>query len=97
MLGALNPLGVGWSIQSILSALMSLIFSGCMVAAMGNRVAMGDDFTPEQIEAYRKVGVRVYGCINVGGPPPAGNTVFLLVPEGAVYNPIWSDGCHIRN
>ena len=96
MLGALNPLGVGWSIQSILSALMSLIFSGCMVAAMGNRVAMGGDFTPEQVDAYRKVGLSVYACIKVGGPPPSGNAIFILVPEGETYSPVWGDDCHIQ-
>lgn len=93
MLGALNPLGVSWSLKSILAA---LILPGCMIAALSNQVAMGHEFTPEQIDAYRKVGLSVYGCVKVGGPPPSGNAIFILVPEGETYSPVWGDDCHIQ-
>lgn len=96
MLGSIAPLGISWSLKAILMGLIELLLSGCMVAAMSGQVARGHEFTPEQIEAYRKVGVRVYGCVTIGGPPPAGNAVFLLVPDGAIYNPIWEDGCRIH-
>lgn len=75
--------------------LLVFLIQGCMIAAMSNQIAMGHQFTPEQVEAYRKVGMKIYGCVKIGGPPPAGNAIFILVPEDGSYNPVWGDDCHV--
>jgi len=51
--------------------------------------------TPEQIKAYQELNVDIVFCLNVGGPPPAGNTTFILLPKGTIFVPTFGDGCHV--
>lgn len=41
------------------------------------------DLTPEQIEAYRKVGSKVHSCLQIAGPPPAGSSSIVLLPQSS--------------
>jgi hypothetical protein len=52
--------------------------------------------TPEQIEAYNKVGADVWSCLNVAGPPPAGSLVMITAPKGSKANIVFGDGCRVK-
>jgi hypothetical protein len=52
--------------------------------------------TPEQIEAYSKVGADVWSCLNVAGPPPAGSLVMITAPKTAKANIVFGDGCRVK-
>lgn len=72
------------------------LLSGCTSMLIGNALNQGKDLTPEQIEAYNKVGSRVFSCLTVKGPPPAGATVIITVPkEGATFAPKFGDNCQV--
>ncbi len=62
---------------------------------VGNALNQGKDLTPEQIKALNEVGSAVYGCFQIGGPPPAGNTVWIVVPKGAAVPDTFGDNCHL--
>ena len=66
---------------------------GCAAMLMQHQGAK--DLSPEQIDAYNKVGANVFACLTVGGPPPAGNTVWVILPKGVPINWTFGDNCHI--
>ena len=41
------------------------------------------EMSPEQIKAIRETGGDVITCTILGGPPPAGQTVFIVIPKGS--------------
>lgn len=61
---------------------LMLALTGCTSVLMGNALQQGRDLTPEQVEAYNKVGSAVYGCVSFAGPPPAGGTTWIILPKG---------------
>jgi len=78
-------------ISSLVSLLMVVILaSGCALLNPTQAAQM----TPDQIKAYQSANMDVIVCLNVGGPPPAGNAVFMVLPKGAQL-PVFGDGCHI--
>lgn len=84
------------ALSALLVALLSL--PGCAGIIMGSAAARGDVLSPEQIKAYDETGMNVYGCVSLGGPPPAGNSVWIVAPKTAVVPmPRFGDGCHIQN
>ena len=83
-----------WLVASLLSVLLSA--SGCTGMLIGNALQQGQQLTAEQIKAYNDVGSNVYGCFQIGGPPPAGNTVWLVVPKNSTAPlPKFGDNCHV--
>ena len=82
-----------WLVASLLSVLLSA--SGCTGMLIGNALNQGQNLTPEQIKAYKDVGADVYGCFQIGGPAPAGNTQWIVMPIGKGTPPKFMDGCHI--
>lgn len=69
--------------------------TGCTSMLIGNALNQGKDLTPEQIEAYNKVGSKVFSCLTVKGPPPAGATVVITTPKDSVYAPKFGDNCQV--
>lgn len=84
-------------IAFLLACLLSL--DGCAGILLTTAMNHPEDILPpEQIRAYNEVGYNVYGCITIGGPPPAGNALFIIVPKTGVVTPTlprFSDGCHL--
>ena len=76
---------------------LALLFSGCGVIALDRAIGQGQNLTPEQIKAYRDANVDVYGCFQLAGPPPAGATIWLLLPKGAPVTFKFGDNCHLVN
>jgi hypothetical protein len=72
---------------------LPLGLSSCMTTLLTGQVAK--EMTAEQIKAYKESGQDVYGCFQIGGPPPAGNTLWLVVPKGVVVNSQFGDNCHL--
>lgn len=79
------------AVAGILAALM---LSGCVLAGAMQAAGKDQMLSPEQIKAYRDVDQDVHGCVQIGGPPPAGNAQFVTVPRGKP-GPKFGDGCHI--
>ena len=79
---------------SLLACVLSL--TGCTGMLIGNALQQGQNLTPEQIKAYNDVGANVYGCFQIGGPPPAGNTQWIVIPKGSnAPLPRFGDMCHL--
>jgi hypothetical protein len=74
-----------------------LLAGGCTGILMADAARQGKDLTPEQIKAYNEIGSAVYGCFQIGGPPPAGNTVWIIVPKGTEAKFHFADNCHLIN
>lgn len=86
-----------WMENLIVAAAIILItglLPGCTSMLIGNALSQGQNLTPEQIEQYQKTGSAVYGCFQVGGPPPVGNTQWVVLPHGSPA-PKFGDNCHI--
>lgn len=71
------------------------LLSGCTSMLIGNALNQGKDLTPEQIEAYNKVGSRVFSCLSVKGPAPSGATVIITVPKDSQFSPKFGDNCQV--
>ena len=68
-----------WLVGIALVVALSMTM-GC--AGMLGNVSRPDNLTPEQIRAYNEAGMDLYGCFQVGGPPPAGSTTWITMPKG---------------
>ncbi len=79
---------------AMLAVLLSMT-TGCAGILMSNAIHQGQDLTPEQIKAYNESGSAVYGCFQIGGPPPAGNTVWIVIPKGQPVAFKFGDNCHV--
>lgn len=64
-----------------LLAVLLFLLPGCALTLLKSAMDKNDNLSPEQIEAYNKVGLDVYACFEAGGPPPSGNLVFMLWPK----------------
>lgn len=78
-------------------ALLLLLFSvpGCAFTLLKNAMDKNENLSPEQIEAYSKIGLDVYACFEVGGPPPMGNVVFMLWPKTKELKASFGPNCQI--
>lgn len=86
---------IAFWLSAILLAVM-LSATGCTGMLIGNALQQGQNLTPEQIKAYNDVGVNIYGCFQIGGPAPAGNTQWLFISKSSTAPlPKFGDGCHI--
>ena len=75
--------------------IVSLLFvSGC--AGLIGNVSRPDNLSPEQIRAYNEAGLDVYGCFQIGGPPPAGNTTWITIPKGSKSNVKFLPNCTVQ-
>lgn len=78
----------------ILWALLILL-PGCAFTLLQNALNKNENLSPEQIEAYNKIGLDVYACFEVGGPPPTGNMVFMLWPKLKAFDGGFGPNCQI--
>lgn len=76
-----------------LGLLLSII--GCSGILL-HRAPDPGDLTPEQIEAYNKVGSKVYSCFQIAGPPPAGGSTIVTVPKETQGTVKFLPGCQIQ-
>lgn len=81
-------------INSVAGILAALLLSGCLLAQI-HQLEPGQTLSPEQIKAYKEMNMNVYGCFQIGGPPPAGNTVWIVVPKEMRVLPKFGDNCHV--
>ena len=68
---------------------------GCSGILLHHAIDKGQVLSQEQIQAYRDMNMDVYGCFQIGGPPPAGNTVWIVVPKESVVSIRFGDNCHV--
>jgi hypothetical protein len=65
---------------------------GCVAQLTGSQA---QHMTSEQIKEYKDNGFDVYSCFQIGGPPPAGATTFLIVPSGTKVDFQFSPNCQL--
>jgi len=71
-------------------ALSSLLFlSGCLLATARSIQKM----TPEQIDAYGKVRMQVFGCLQVDGPPGGGAITYMVLPQDTKLDLQFAPNC----
>lgn len=76
---------------ALILALLSL--NGCS-GLLIHQAMKTDGLTPEQIKAYNEVGMDVYSCLTVSGPPPMGMGTWITVPKGK-GNVVFGEGCRV--
>lgn len=74
--------------------LLPVFLSGCAFNLL-RRAMHPEDLTPAQIEAYNKVGLDIYMCFQVSGPPPVGSTAFFLWPKNKPLQQSFGANCQI--
>ncbi len=81
------------------AALLLAMFlsAGCSGILLHHAMDQGQALSAEQVDAYNRVGAAVYGCFALAGPPPAGSTVWIIVPKGSPVNFAFTDNCHLLN
>lgn len=62
---------------------LALLLTGCATTLIGRAIDAGQSPTPEQVDAWRKAGQKVYACFNLSGPPPNGGVTWIIVPGDA--------------
>jgi len=73
--------------------LFALVLNGCALYAFTHP----DKYTPEQLQELNRLGLDVYQCLYVQGPPPIGGYTLLTVPRGrGPANVKFDDNCRIR-
>lgn len=85
--------------QNVFFALVIIIICGflpgCAAQLIGNAIGQGQNLTPEQIKAYNDIGSSVIGCFQIGGPPPVGNTQWIVIPKNFPMPIKFGDNCHL--
>ncbi len=84
-----------WAWLSILLFLLAFFVFGCSGIALLHGIDSAQGLNPDQIKALRDTGHSVYGCFQIGGPPPSGNLVWIVVPQGTPVTFKFSDNCHV--
>ena len=86
-------------IENLVIALLLLVIvfflPGCTSMLIGNSLGQGQSLSPEQVAEYRKQNSKVFICVQVAGPPPAGATMWIVVPAESQYSPRFGDGCRL--
>jgi hypothetical protein len=73
-----------------------ILLSACLVSVTGCMGAiMGSQLTTDQLQALRDYNGDVYACGVLGGPPPIGNVIFIVVPKGSVMDLTFPPSCPI--
>lgn len=75
--------------------IVMLSLSGCSGLLIHQSLTKSDNLTPEQIEAYAKVGAKVSSCFTLAGPPPAGSLVLVTIPKESKADIRFGPGCVI--
>ena len=88
----LKPLLITLGAALLLALFLS---AGCSGILLHHAMDKGEALSSEQIRAYNEVGASVYGCFSLAGPPPAGSTVWIIVPKGSPVNFTFVDNCHL--
>jgi hypothetical protein len=78
----------------LLAAILTLV-PGCAGMLLLKEIDAGHFPTQDEVAALDKIGAAVYGCFTIAGPPPAGNTVWLIVPKGTPVTFAFGDNCHL--
>lgn len=82
-------------IQNLKWALVvALLLQGCAFNLL-RRVAHPEDLSPAQIKAYNEVGLDVFLCFQMSGPPPIGAMTFFLWPNNKPMNQSFGVSCQI--
>ena len=81
-------------IHALLLAIL-LSANGCSGFLIHQAVKAGDQLTPEQIKAYNDVGLDVWSCGTISGPPPSGAFTWITVPKGK-GSVVFGEGCRLR-
>jgi hypothetical protein len=82
-------------VLTLLVSACAIYLFGCSGILLHHAIDKGDNLSPAQIREYSESGAQVYGCFTIGGPPPIGNTVWIIIPKGASINANFVDGCHL--
>lgn len=75
----------------LLLILLLLTETGCILGPIAASQLSSDQI--DALKRYNDAG-DVYACFLVGGPPPAGNIVAVVVPKGAPINISFAQDCH---
>lgn len=71
--------------------LCGLALPGCMLSTLGDR-----DLSPAKIRALREADMNVYGCFQLGGPPPSGNTTWIVYPKDQPAPVLFLPNCVVQ-
>lgn len=86
-------------IRSLVAAVLLAVLlsvSGCAANLISKALENGQALTPEQVEAYNKVGLDTYSCLKISGPPPSGVVVIITVPRTQPGRGInFSENCQV--
>jgi len=77
----------------ILGLGIMMLLNGCAYLTARQVTQM----TPEQIDAFAKIKMNVYGCLQVGGPPIDGGFTYIILPVDAKIDLAFSSSCAILN
>lgn len=72
------------------------LLSGCSGILIHQALDKDATLTPEQIEAYAKVGSKAFSCFQLSGPPPIGSTVLITIPNDAPGSVKFGPGCAVQ-
>jgi hypothetical protein len=70
-----------------------LLLSGCVLSGFGLTPEQAVKLTPEQIQAFKDQDMKVWNCFRLGGPPPVGNSMFILVPKDSTIQYKFNSDC----
>ena len=79
----------------ILTLVVSIMFSGCS-GILIHQAMQQKDLSPEQIEAYSKVGHKVFSCFQIAGPPPNGASSAVVIPQSSGQQVRFGPQCQIQ-
>lgn len=74
--------------------LFLLLVQGCAFNLL-RKVTQPEDITPEQIRAYNEVGLDVFMCFQISGPPPGGAMTMFLWPKNKPMSQMFGVSCQI--
>lgn len=74
--------------------LFLLLLQGCAFNLL-RKVTQPEDITPEQIRAYNEVGLDVFMCFQISGPPPGGAMTMFLWPKNKPMSQMFGVSCQI--
>ena len=66
-----------WALM--LAVILSL--SSCALTGFGLTPSQVLSMTPEQIQALKDQNFKIWTCSRLGGPPPVGNSILIIVPK----------------
>ena len=79
-----------WIAGLLLALLLSV--SGCVLGPIAAQQLTSDQMTA--LQQYNQTG-DVYACGVIGGPPPLGSIIFIVVPKGTPVDLAFPPSCPI--